>query len=372
MRSFNGMKRILHVIDHLGLGGAQSVLLDLVTLIDPKQWHCEVAVMHGRGFFAEALEKKGITVHVLSPSLWPPCYLSAFVRLQQQFDLFHFHLPGANALAKPLAAIVGEQPRLFHDHSSPGWRYRGFFSMMLEAVLHRFSSHTIAVSEEIKNFLWRYEALSPDEITVMLNGVNTEIFCPCSVEEKKAARTFFHLPETGEIIGTAARLVPEKNQKMLLLAARQALQKGLQATFVIAGCGPEEKNLRALTAALGISSAVRFLGQVEERHLFHRALDLFVLTSHHEGMPVALLEAMSSGVPVVTTDLKSIQSALDGGHCGTLVPCNDKDTLAQCFLKRTEMKEKAKRARIKVESAFNALHTAQQMEQIYQRLMVQK
>ncbi|MBM3856889.1 MAG: hypothetical protein FJ390_02875, partial [Verrucomicrobia bacterium] len=66
------MKRILHVIDHLGLGGAQAVLFDLVTLADSSKWHVEVATLHGWGVFAEALQKEKIKVHSLSPSVWPP------------------------------------------------------------------------------------------------------------------------------------------------------------------------------------------------------------------------------------------------------------------------------------------------------------
>ncbi|MBX9742612.1 MAG: glycosyltransferase [Chthoniobacterales bacterium] len=364
-------KRILHIIDHLGLGGAQALLVDLVTLIDPTQWQCEVAVMHGRGFFAEALEKEGITVHSLSPTLWPPRYVPAFVRLQRDFDLLHFHLPGSNNIAKPLAALVGEQPRLCHDHSSPHLHYRGFFSVMLEAMMHRFSSHTIAVSQEIKDFLVRYEALSSQEVTVMLNGINTQRFRPFSQEEEQEARAFFSLPKSGLIIGTAARLAPEKNQKLFLEAAAQAIQEGLLATFVIAGSGPEEKNLKALVNKLGISERVCFLGQIEERVLLYRAFDLFALTSDYEGLPVALLEAMASGIPVVSTDLKAIHDVLEGGLHGTLLPCHAKEKFAQAFLQCGSplQKEKAMTARKKVETDFSSLNLALKVEALYWKLL---
>jgi hypothetical protein len=146
------MKRVLHIIDHLGLGGAQSVLVDLVTLINRKEWHCEVAVMHGRGLFAEVLKRHDITVHELSASRWPPHYIPALVRLQENFDLLHFHLSGANWIGKPLAASAGEQPRIAHDHASADLRFRGLGSLLIDANMHRFSSHTIAVSPEVKFF----------------------------------------------------------------------------------------------------------------------------------------------------------------------------------------------------------------------------
>lgn len=365
------MKRILHIIDHLGLGGAQALLVDLVTLMDPAKWVCEVAVMHGRGFFAEALEKKGVRVHSLSPTLWPPRYVPAFVRLQRDFDLLHFHLPGSNGIAKPLAAIVGEQPRICHDHSSPHLHYRGMCSVIFEAMMHRFSSYTIAVSQEIKNFLLRYEALSLEDVTVMHNGINTDNFRPFSHEEQQEARQFFSLPKKGLLIGTAARLAPEKNQKLFLEAAAQATEQGLSATFVIAGSGSEENNLRALAGKLGIDDRIYFLGQVEERVLFYRTLDLFALTSNYEGLPMALLETMASGVPVVSTDLEAIHEALEGGVHGTLVPCHDRERLTQAFLQQGSplQKEKAITARKKVEADFNALNVARRVEELYQKLL---
>lgn len=364
------MKRVLHVIDHLGLGGAQAVLLDLVTLTDSSKWHCEVAVMHGRGLFAEILEQRGIKVHSLSPSLWPPRYFSSFVQLQRQFDLLHFHLSGANWIAKPLAAMVGEQPRIVHDHASADLRFRGVGSMLIDAIMHRFSSHTIAVAPEVKNFLMHYEALSSGEITIIPNGVNTEIFRPFTVNEKREARQLFNLQEEDIIIGTVGRLAAEKNQKMFLQAAKTALQQGLQAIFLIAGTGPEEETLRKLTRQLGIVEQVRFLGQVQDRISLYRAFDLFALTSSFEGLPMVILEAMASGIPVVSTDLEGIHHALEGGRYGTLVPPGNSEILAQVFLQynRLHQKQFIENARSKVERDFSAVQAAMQVGQLYQSL----
>jgi glycosyltransferase involved in cell wall biosynthesis len=365
------MKRVLHIIDHLGLGGAQAVLLDLVTLLDRTQWDCEVAVMHGRGLFAEALEAEGIKVHELSPSPWLPIYVPNFIRLQRDFDVLHFHLSGANWIAKPLAAIVGEQPRIAHDHASDQLHFRGIGSMLVDAAMHRFSSHTIAVAPAGKKFLTEYGALSPESVTVIPNGIKTELFRPFSLEEKKEARAFFQLPEEAFIIGTAGRLAPEKNQKMFLEAAHQAIQKGLRATFVIAGAGPEESALRHLAARLEISNSVRFLGQVQERVLLYRALDLFALPSRYEGLPIVLLEAMASGVPVVCTDLEGIHYALEGGLHGGLVPSDDVEALAKVFLDHDHAarKKMAESARRKVEEDFSSSRAAAAVGALYRQLL---
>jgi glycosyltransferase involved in cell wall biosynthesis len=362
------MKRILHVIDHLSLGGAQAVLFDLVTLADSNRWHIEVATLHGWGLFAEALKQKNIIVHSLSPSLWPPLYIPAFLKLQQQFDLFHFHLSGANWIAKPLAALMGDQPRIVHDHASDNVRFRGIGSIITDAITQRFSSHTIAVSPDVKNFLINYEAFSSNDITVIPNGVNTALFRPFTPSEKKEAREFFGLCETDYVIGTVGRLAAAKNQKLFLRAAQQALQQGLKAVFVIAGSGPEEATLRQLAAELGIIKSVKFLGQVDERVLLYRALDRFVLSSLYEGLPIVLLEAMASGIPVVSTDLEGICYVLENGMHGILVPSNNTEMMTAAFLKGP-LQQQVITARAKVESDFSAIKAAKRVAELYEKIM---
>ena len=365
------MKRILHIIDHLGLGGAQAVLFDLVTLADRSQWEIEVATMHGRGLFAEALEQHGIKVHSLSPTTWPPRYLPAFVKLQRNFDLLHFHLSGANLLAKPLAAIIGEQPLVVHDHASADLKFRGIGSMMIDAIMHRFSSHTIAVSPEVKRFLLHYEALSSDEVSVISNGINTDVFRPCTVLEKKEARRRFGLDENAVVIGTVGRLASEKNQKLFLQAAKRAIDRGLCATFLIAGTGPEEEALRAYAGELKISEHVKFLGQVHDRVSLYRALDLFALTSLYEGLPMVLLEAMASGIPVVSTDLEGIRNALEGGRHGMLILSGDAEALANEFFSHADerKKELAISAQQHVGKNFSARKAVEQMGELYFHLL---
>lgn len=360
------MKRILHVIDHLGLGGAQAVLFDLVTLADSQQWQMEVATLHGWGVFAEALEKKGIKVHSLSRSVWPPAYIPGFLRLQSTFDLFHFHLSGANWITKPLAALLGNQPRIVHDHASGQLQFRGLSSVVIDAMMHHFSSHTIAVSPEVKNFLVQYEALSPEDVTAIPNGVNTSLFRPCTSLEKKEARQFFGIDEQAYVIGTVGRLAAVKNQKLFLKAAHQAIQEGSSAIFVLGGSGPEEEALRRLARELQIEEKVRFLGQVEERNLFYRMLDRFALTSFHEGLPIVLLEAMASGIPVISTDLEGCRYVIEQGVEGVMVPSNQVSAMALAFLQEPNCHQ-AVLARAKVESHFSALKAAQSVTQLYQQ-----
>jgi glycosyltransferase involved in cell wall biosynthesis len=241
----------------------------------------------------------------------------------------------------------------------------------MDALMHRFSTHTIAVTPEVKKFLIKYEALSAESVTAISNGINVEEFRPFTLKEKKEARLFFNLPSEAFVVGTVGRLAPEKNQALFLKAARTALEKGLKATFLIAGTGPEEAVLKKLTAQLGITHCVRFLGQVQDRVQLFRALDLFVLSSRYEGLPMVLLEAMASGIPVVSTDLEGIHHALEGGRHGLLIPSGDEEALSDCLLHSNEriQHESLRSARLKVESDFSAQKAAKKLENLYQSLL---
>lgn len=358
------MIRVLHVIDHLGLGGAQSALLDMVR--DATAVEAEVAVMHGRGIFADALEKAGIKTHVLAPSKWPPVYISNLLRLVRTggFDVLHFHLQGANWLGKPLCALVSRAPRVAHDHSSADLRFRGRWSLLPDGIAHLFSHRVVAVSAGVADFLSRHEAVPHRKIRVVANGVDTGLFMPASVEARTRARDFFGLSSDDFVVGALGRLAPEKNFGILAPVARMCPD----VRFIIGGAGPEEAALRRSFEKL--SNCV-LAGQITDRAKFYAALDAFVLPSLHEALPMTILEAMASGVPVVASNLEGVASALGDG--GLLVPPGNAQEIAAQIrvLQSDPVRRRAlvTKARKRVEERFSAAATARSLAAIYREVL---
>ncbi len=361
------MIRVLHVIDHLGLGGAQSAVLDLVRNRDTSQVDCEVAAMHGRGPFAEAIEKAGIRVHSLSVKRWPPSYLGSFVRLirRERYDILHFHLQGANWIAKPLAAALGYGVRISHDHASGDIRFRGMRSLLPDALAHFGSDRIIAVSPGVKDFLMRWEAIAPDLISVVSNGIDTEVFQPPTSEQRLKARKALGIPPHAFVVGTMGRLAPEKNFRLLVILAK----KLPELRFLIAGEGPERHSLEGLIRSADIGDRVRLLGQVDDRAGFYTALDAFVLPSLFEGLPMALLEAMASGLPCVCSNLPDIFTALRGGKDGLLCCPEEPESFVSAISQIIHNKQLAcffgNAARQRCLAAFSASTSAATMEGIY-------
>lgn len=361
--------RVLHVIDHLDLGGAQTALLDMLRHRDRSSFDVEVAVMHGPGHFAAELEKIGVAVHVLAGSKWPPAYVPRFLSLIRRggFEILHFHLQGANWLAKPLAALSTAAVRVAHDHSSGDLRFRGAGSLMPDALGHLFSSRIIAVSGGVRDFLTRWEAVPDDAVEVISNGVNVEEFKPAGARKRLAARERWGVAPDAFVAGAIGRLAFEKNFVMLPALAQR--HPGL--TVALAGNGPEQKKIEAAAAACDVSGRMRILGSIGDRAAFYNMLDVFLLPSLYEGLPMVLLEAMAAGVPVLCSRLDGIAGALKEESEGLLAePGNVEEFSRQ--LERleasVELRERlATAARARVESAFSAAMTMRRVEALYRR-----
>lgn len=359
------MIRSLHIIDHLGLGGAQAVLLDLARNLPSAGVIAEVAALHGEGPFFDALQASGISVRSLSPAKWPPRFIPRLAELASsgEYDVAHFHLQASNWLAKPIFAALGNRPLIAHDHSSGNLKFRGIRSLLPDAFFHGFSSKIIAVSGGVRDFLARFEGIDPDLISVIPNGADTGLFRPPSPEKRARARARYGL-ETGDFaVGAVGRLSPEKNYAILPEVA--AAVPG--SVFLLAGDGPLRAELEAACAASG----VKLIGTISERPSFYAALDAFVIPSLYEGLPMVLLEAMACGLPIVSSALPDIAEAL--GACGFLADPARPATFAAALEKIRSRPDEATRlgreARARCEGGHSARSMAEKTAALYRELL---
>lgn len=355
------MIRVLHVIDSFDLGGAQTVILNLVQAMDRSEFHLEVAGMHGEGPFKARLEATGISVHSLSPSKWPPRYFWNFSRLLKRgkFDVVHFHLFGANWIAKPITALQSRAVRIVHDHCNDAVRYNHVAALLLDSATNRLSDHIFCVSESTRDFLLNYERLDDEKVSLLANAVDTEEFRPASMEERHSARRALGISETAFVIGGVGRLVPQKDFGLFLQIAG-----GLpEAEFVIAGVGPMEAELRQRAG-----SNVRFLGFQEDRTALYAALDVLLLTSVYEGMPMTVLEAMAAGVAVVSTRVDGVAEAFGSGQEALIIQSREPAAFVRALKKLAAPAERlrlAELARRRIELDFAISRSAKILQKVY-------
>jgi glycosyltransferase involved in cell wall biosynthesis len=247
-----------------------------------------------------------------------PRFAAWFVK--NRVNIVHTHQPAARIYAGPAARLAGALlVNTLHGKSPEIWR-----RMLLRRAATQLVDAFVVVSPRLTDFAQEVERAEPKKIVVIENGVDVNRFRPADGERARI-RHMLGAHDGEWVIGTAARLSPEKDQATLLAATAPLLERG--ARLIIAGDGPERSQLETLARSLGIEKRVTFLGMVQDVSQFLPALDVFALSSRREGLPLSMLEAMATGIPVVATSVGGIPNALHEGHSGVLVRPGDAGAL---------------------------------------------
>jgi glycosyltransferase involved in cell wall biosynthesis len=202
---------------------------------------------------------------------------------------------------------------------------------------------------------------------VIPNGIDTDRFRPNS-ESQCEWRRKFGIPQTGFLIGTAARLVPVKNHVGVFQAIARLRAKGVQARFVLAGDGPLRDELQQVVRDLGIAEQVHFLGDIHNVPEFLNSLDVFVLFSHSEGMSITILESMACGLPVVVTSVGSNPMLVADGDSGYVVPSGDVESLVNALAVLAEDPRKRQAMGLAGRKRIEDSYSVDRMVQIYSDL----
>ncbi len=230
----------------------------------------------------------------------------------------------------------------------------------------------IAVSDAVRREMCAYYDLPADRVITVRNGIDVDDFADESGSTPRS-------PQTGSrgsfVIGTAARLVPGKGLEGLLDAIAQLHAQGVRCELRVAGDGSLRSPLAHLSERLNVAASVTFLGHVHDMRDFYRRLDMFVLPSSSEGLPLSLLEAMAAGVPVVASHVGGIPEVIVDGVHGLLVePDNPSALIAAMKRLATDpglRHELACAAAARVASEFTAARVAREVTRVYEAILSQ-
>ena len=371
----NGSRvRVVHLVESLGQGGLERVVETLVRHADPARFDLRVLTLAARGTVAERLARDGIAVQPAAcrPVLRP----SSVARLARQLTALNARVVhGHGYLAGTLARLAGWQAgvpcRVAHRHTTDeGEQLR---HRLVERAVSRLG-WTICCSEAVRARLVLEVGADPLRTEVVYNGVPIEEFGegPAPPAGDCGTDRTARREETSPVILTVASLRRLKGHHVLLEAAARLAARGARFRLRFAGDGPERTALERQARALGLAGKVQFLG---ERHdvpaLLSRA-NMFVLpSSGREGLGLAALEAMATGLAVVATRLGGVPEVVSHGRTGLLVPPGDPESLAAAIgelLAHPGQAEAMGRAgRERVMASFTAEGMARRVERIYCR-----
>jgi glycosyltransferase involved in cell wall biosynthesis len=336
--------RVLRIIARLNVGGPAIHATLLTERLDPSRYESRLVagnVEPGEADYLD-LHRREIPGLITMPELGRELRgvadlqaLVGLVRLIREFrpHVVHTHTAKAGAVGR-VAAVLCRVPVVVHTFH--GHVFRGYFSpartrvfLEIERFLGRGSSALVAVSPKVRDELLEFGVARPEDVHVVPLGLDLERFRDYD-ETRAEARAALGLPETAFVTSIVARLVPIKAHEVFLEAARRVRAAHPCAIFLVVG-GGERNDLQALAARLGLGDRVRFLGWRADLERIYRASDAVALTSRNEGSPVALIEAMAAGCPVVSTRVGGVPDVVTDNESGLLVAMNDAAGLAEAL-----------------------------------------
>lgn len=336
MKTLASSLRIEMVLPSLPLGGMEMLVLRLAEALMSRGHRIGITCIESRGEAAKQAEAAGVEVALvpapgIATNLRAPALESHFRRRAPH--VVHSH-SGVWLKAAHAARRAGVE-RIIHtvhgllDHEP--WHGRA-----LKRLASEFTDATVAVSEPLADYLLQRCGLPRSRLCTIINGIDTERFAP--VQRSSTAFRTMRASVAGDwadcqLVAHVARLVPVKNQHLLLDAFRTVIECVPEARLLMAGDGPMRRELEAYGLAIGLGSHIRWLGPVTDVAEWLPAMDAFVLSSDAEGTSISILEAMASGVPVAATSVGGTPRLLEGGGAGLLVPPRDARILGDSIMR---------------------------------------
>jgi sugar transferase (PEP-CTERM/EpsH1 system associated) len=317
---------IVHIIYRLGIGGLENGLVNLINATPVDRYRHAIVCLAGYTDFAERITRKDTSIYDLqkSPGKDPGYYVRLFKLLRKlRPDIVHTRNIGTLE-CQFIAAAAGVKHKVHGEH---GWEVGDLLGRQRKHVLLRRLSRVvisryITVSRHMMDWLENVIQIPADRITQIYNGIDAGRFQPR--QRSEGAGSF--------VVGTVGRLDPIKDQKTLLraFAALLSTESNSEADIrlVIVGSGAMRQELEELTAALGLTSQVDLAGASDNVAALLKTFDLFVLPSLSEGISNTILEAMSSGLPAVVTNVGGNPELVVNGVTGTLFEPGDINALA--------------------------------------------
>lgn len=359
-------KLILHLSSTSGPGGAEMLVSRIASGLDLNRFRSLVGLFTP-GWLKDRCEKLSLPTVVLPmQSQWDVAWIvrcCALVRCQR-VDLIHAHEFRANVFGAIVAKLCGiplvgtvHGKNYYPDHVKRRMAYRWVST----------AAKMVAVSEDLRRFLQDQVGVHRDRVARIYNGVDM----PERMSRERVAqfRSDLGIQPSEFTLGIVGSLYPVKGHTYLFDAFRSVLKLHPKTKLLVVGQGDLEDSLKRQVLELGIDHAVSFLGLRNDVPSILAALDLFVLPSLSEGLPVALLEAMSAAVPVVASSVGGTPEIVQDGQSGLLVSPKNAPELADRILEIINNRDKSKllgeRGRERVAKEFTTARMFDHYQELY-------
>ncbi len=322
--------RTMFVITSMPVGGAETLLVNLMDRFDPKLIEPSVVCLKEPGQLGDEIASRHPVLSHALGSKWDVAVLPRLTELmrERQIDAVITVGAGDKMFWGRLAAWRAGVPVVCSALHSTGWPDGvGTLNRLLTPITDGF----IAVADHHGVHLSKHEGFPIDRVHIIRNGIDCNRFTPAAAV-RSTLRNELGVSEQTMLVGIVAALRPEKNHAMFVDVAKQVCEVRDDVHFVIVGDGPQRPMIETLVDEFKLNDRVHLLGTRLDTSKILAALDLFLLCSHNEASPVSILEALACNVPVISTRVGSVAESVVNGQTGYLVNTDDRASMAEHVL----------------------------------------
>jgi sugar transferase (PEP-CTERM/EpsH1 system associated) len=366
---------ILFVNYSLDVGGIETLILELSKRLNPSRFKPEICVLSTKGNLGNEFENAGITVHPLNKKEglgWSiPFKLSRIIK-ERGIDILHSQNQ-SSWLYAAIAAKLARIPLVHTVHSNVSFNNpHPHRWLLLQRHLAKHTRLIICVANSNAKFMQEKQHIPAEKIRVVYNGIEPEIYSSAA-SDPESKKMELGITKGDVIIGNVARFSPPKDHENLIRAFKQVLQSVPAAKLLLIGDGPLEYKIKSLVSKLGLGNQVKFLGRRRDIPGLLKTFDVFVLPSSSEGLPMAILEAMASGLPIIATNVGGNPEVVINEETGIIVPAKNPGALAEATCRllsnRNEARNMGVRGQNRVKGYFTFEAMAREYAAIYESLL---
>lgn len=303
--------KILHVINNLGMGGAEKLLLDTIPMFNKKGCRVDLLLIDATNYpyLNKLKEINCCEIYTLnSKNIYNPLNIFKIIKFLKKYDLFHVHLFPAQywvVLAKLIS--FSKTKLVFTEHSTSNTRIEYPIFRFIDRFIYRFYDKVVCITLEIKNVLISHANLDSNKLIIVENGINVDLFNKANPIDKKDIDE--NILESDKLLIQVAGFRYQKDQTTTIKSL-QYLPPNIKLLLV--GDGEFRNDLERLVNDLNLQNRVYFLGVRLDVPVLMKSSDIVIISSHWEGMPLSVLEGMAVKKPVVASNVPGVFQLVDG------------------------------------------------------------
>ena len=353
--------KILQVIPYFCFGGAETMCENLTYALRDLGHEVRVVSLYPeRTPISERMERSGVPIRYLDKKLGMDLSMVpklAEILKEEKPDVVHTHL---DVIKYTVAAarLAGVKKCVHTVHNVADQEAEGRVQKIINGFYFRHGwSVPVALSPEVQRTILSFYGLDANKVPVIYNGIDLGRCIPKGDYGLGDTPTLVHIGRFNE----------QKNHALLLRAFQMVHQRFPQCRLQLLGDGELREAMEKLAGELGLEGSVSFLGSQSNVYPYLAQADAFLLPSKYEGMPMTLIEAMGTGLPIVASAVGGVPDMLTDGESGLLVPC-EAEAVSQAVIRLLEsqpIREKLGQNALKESSRFSANHMAKQYLKTY-------